>query len=465
MLRDRIRKMSREGAERIAERVHRDGCPPGPPWPAPKQLYDWIRHPVETMLDARQRYGDSFTLRFPGRERIVVTSEAAAIEAIFKSDPDELRAGEANAILEPILGPNSLLILDGPRHRRQRRLLTPPLHGERMHRYGEVMADVTNAVLDEAPVGYAFPIHTDTQRITLEVILRTVFGVEEGAERTRLRDLLTELIDGLANPLYLMPWAQVNLGPLTAYGRLEKRMNEVDSRIYDAISDRQHHGVEGRQDVLSMLVSARDEDGVAMTPQELRDEMMTLLVAGHETTATSLSWVCHRLIAHPDVAERAHEEVDRVVGKGPLDPNRIGELRYVEAVIRETLRLNPIISLVGRRLQQRTQLGSLDLPRGVVAAPCIYLTHRRPDLWPEPERFKPERFLGAHPSPFQYLPFGGGNRRCIGASFAIYEMKVVLATMLSRFRLHPAPGYRPKLVRRSITFAPSEGMPVVLRRR
>jgi cytochrome P450 len=214
-----------------------------------------------------------------------------------------------------------------------------------------------------------------------------------------------------------------------------------------------------------MLVGARDERGRPMTDAELRDEMMTMLLAGHETTATTLAWTFHRLTAHPEVRGRVVAEVDRVAGDGPLDPARVGELEYLDAFIRETLRLNPIIPIVGRKLQAPMRIGGLELDEGVMAAPCIYLTHRRPDVWPDPLRFDPDRFVGKKPSPYAWLPFGGGVRRCIGMAFALYELKVVLATVLSQFDVAPVRGERTKVVRRSITFAPSADMPIVLRRR
>jgi cytochrome P450 len=240
---------------------------------------------------------------------------------------------------------------------------------------------------------------------------------------------------------------------------------EVDEILFAEFARRRAAGRGRREDVLALLIEARDDAGRPMTDAELRDEMITLLVAGHETTATTLAWLFHQVLRRSDVLESLRAEISRVVGPGPVQPQHVAELEYLDAVIKETLRLNPILPVVGRRLGEPARIGGRDLPANVVAAPCIYLTHRRRDLWEEPERFAPERFLGKRPSPYEFFPFGGGVRHCLGAAFATYEMKIVVAEILSRVELRAAPGYTVRLVRRGITFAPSEGMPVVMERR
>jgi cytochrome P450 len=236
----------------------------------------------------------------------------------------------------------------------------------------------------------------------------------------------------------------------------------VDEILFAHIARRREAGCAGRDDVLAMLIEARDETGQPMSDVELRDELITLLVAGHETTATSLAWVFYRILRHPDVLEKLRAELRQVVGPGPVAPQHVAKLEYLDATIKETQRLNPILPLTGRRLQKPMCIGRRDLPAGAVAAPCIYLTHRRLDLWPDPERFDPERFVGKRPSPYEFFPFGGGVRYCLGAAFATYEMKIVLAQVLSRVALRPVPGHTVRVVRRGITFAPSAGMLVVL---
>jgi cytochrome P450 len=440
--------------------------PPGPRTPPILQVLRWLRRPIETMEECRRRYGDAFTLRFPGYAPLVFLSDPAAVRDVFAGSPDDLRAGEANRVLEPLVGPSSLLLLDGARHKRERRLLMPSFHGERMQLYGEVMQAVADRVIDAWPAGRPFPVHIETQRITLDVILRTVFGLDEGAALERLRDRLAELLAlGAASPLLMISWLQVDLGPLTSWRRLMRLGAEVDAILHAELARRRAAGRDGREDVLALLLEARDEDGRPMTDAELRDELITLLVAGHETTATTLAWVLHRILTHPEVRERLRAELARVGGGGAVAPGRVGELEYLDATIKETQRLMPIIPLVGRRLARPMRIGALALPAGVVAAPCIYLTHRRPEVWPDPERFAPERFLERRPSPWEFFPFGGGVRHCLGAAFATYEMKVVLARILARVELGAAPGYRARVVRRGISFAPSAGMPVVVERR
>jgi cytochrome P450 len=298
------------------------------------------------------------------------------------------------------------------------------------------------------------------QSITLDVILRTVFGVSEGP-LARLRALIIEMLALAANPLMLVDTFQVRLGPLTNWSRLEVVFGEIDGLLYREIARRRKEGCAGRTDIFSMLVEARYEDGRPMSDVELRDEMMTLLVAGHETTATALAWAIFRVHHTPGVHERLLAELRDVAGRGPIRDVHLPRLEYLDAVVKETLRLNPVIPLVGRRLQEPMTIGGVDLPRGVIAVPCVYLTHRRPDVWPEPERFRPERFLGLKPDPYQFFPFGGGVRRCIGAAFATFEMKIVLCQILSRVSLRAAPGSHVHVTVRAITFSPSGGMPVI----
>ncbi len=451
------------GAVRARSRYPR--LPAGPPEPAALQTAQWIARPTRFLERCRARYGRVFTMRLIAQEPFVSFSDPDAIKEIFTGSPDALHAGEANVVLEPILGEHSVLLLDGPRHLRQRRLLLPPFHGQRMRAYGETIREATLRSMAGWPRGRPFRAHDRTQAITLEVIQRAVFGIERDDEIETFGRALASLLDTIANPLLLIPAVQTDLGPWSPGAILARRLAELDALLFAQIRARQREGRAGREDILSMLVEAVDEDGARMTEQELRDELMTLLVAGHETTATSLAWTFHRLLEHPEALARAYEEVDAVFGGGPIDPDRVHELRWIDAVARETLRLNPVLPAVGRRLQTDLRIGGVDLPRGVVALPNIYLTHRDPRAWPEPERFDPSRFLDGKPSPYAFFPFGGGIRRCIGMAFALYEMQVALATILSRLTLLPAPGARVRLTRRAITFAPSEGMPLVVRDR
>lgn len=430
--------------------------PNGPRVPSLVQAVRWLRQPIAMLETCRRRYGDTFTLRFPGFDPLVLVSHPAAIKEVFSGDPNELRAGEANVVIAPFVGPDSVLLADGARHRRKRRLLMPPFHGERMQLYGDLMRTITDRAIDAWPLGRAFPIQEETQRITLDVILRAVFGLDEGAQMEALR---ARLVEGAAvvtdHPMLMMKWLQRDLGPLTAWGRVERLRDEADAILFAEFARRRRENRADRTDILSLLMGARDEDGQPMSDGELRDEMITLLLAGHETTATTLAWVTQYVLAHPAVHARLRAELLA----------NASDLPYLDAVIKETQRLMPIIPMVGRRLHTAMRIGGHDLPAGVVVAPCTYLVHRRPDLWDEPDVFVPERFLGKRPSPYEFFPFGGGARACLGAAFATFEMRIVLSRILTRVEMRAAPGYRVRVVRRGITFAPSQGMPVVVEQR
>jgi cytochrome P450 len=428
--------------------------PPGPTLPRLLQGLHFALRGLPFFEMCQRRYGDCFTIRMPFGPPYVLFTAPAAVREIFTGDGDELRAGEANVVLRPLLGVNSLLFLDGDRHARERRLMLPPFHGERMLAYADTMRAITDGVVDRWPVRRPFPIHPEMQAITLDVILRTVFGLEAETLAV-LRDLLRRWIASSLNPALLWPRLQVDFGRVSPWGRLVRLKREIDALLLAEIAHRRDAGAIERGDVLSLLLAARDEEGRPMRDEELLDEMITLLVAGHETTATALAWTFHHLLANPDVLEACRAEAR---GSG----GDFVRLPLLDAVVKETLRLNPVITEVGRRLTRPMRIGGRDIPAGVAVGPCIYLVHRRPDVWPDPDRFDPARFVGARPSPYEFLPFGGGARRCLGMAFALYEMKVVLATVLSRAELAPMRGYEMKVVRRSITMAPSRGMPVVV---
>ena len=431
--------------------------PHGPRIPTPVQLLRWVFAPLPFMHTCADRYGDTFTVRLSGFPPMVFFTDPAAVRQILTGDPGLFRAGRANRAFEVFFGPNSLLFLDGARHRRERRLLMPPFHGEQLRLHGEMICQIADRSIDAWPFGRAFPVLARLQDMTLEVILRVVFGATDEKRLFRLR---TALIEALAlmdvgNPLR----------PIKAWWRLGRVRRDIQGLLYDEIRRRRVEGTEERTDVLSMLIAARDEDGLPMRDEEVRDELFTLLAAGHETTATSLAWAIHRLLKHPDVQETARAEVASAIGDGPCPPpptaEQIARLAYLDAVIKETARLHPVVPIVVRQLETDHAVGSARLPAGCVAAPCIYLVHRRPDFWPEPNSFDPGRFPGTRPDPYAFFPFGGGVRHCLGAAFATYEMKIVLARVLSRVTLRPAPDYVLRVVRRGLALAPSSGLPVV----
>ncbi len=433
--------------------------PPGPPLPQAVQTGLWMYFPQEFMRRCAARYGDAFTVRLAGLPPLVFLADPEAIKDVFTADPHDLHAGEANGVLKPILGAHSLLLLDGDRHLHERKLMLPPFHGERMAAYGTIIGEITDRTLARIPARRRTAIHPYMQEITLDVILRAVLGVEEGGDYARLRELMRQAMSFGDHPILLLlvtrdgelrfPRLQQSLGTLSPWLRFRKISDEIDKLLYAEFARRRAaRDLSGRTDVLSMLMQARDEWGGRLSDEQLRDEMMTLLVAGHETSATTLTWAIWRLLSHPDVLARLRS----LHGQEAED--------YADAIVKETLRLNPIIPLVGRVVKKPTRIGGRTLPVGAVAAPCIYLAQRRAATWPDPERFDPDRFVGKKPSPYEWLPFGGGTRRCLGLAFAMYEMRIALPR-IARLPLRLAPGYRQRMTRRGITFAVSEGLPVI----
>lgn len=444
--------------------------PPGPRTPRFWQSLRYSLAPYDTVAMSTRRWGERYTVAALGQPgEMVVFTDPDAIKDIFTADGDDLRSGEATApILGPILGWNSILILDGARHHRERRLMGPPFHGERMHVYGRLMREIADRVIDSWTIGTPFPIHREMQSITLDVILRAVFGVDDGEAFTRVRGRVERFVlqaNGPSAPFIALRPFQIDLGRWTPWGRFVRNREAIRVVLLEEIARRRAEGTTGRTDILSLLVDARDEQGAPMRDEELLDEMFTLLMAGHETTATSLAWAFWHLLRHPDVLAKLRAEITRVVGDGPIEAQHLPQLEYLDAVVKETGRLTPVVTNVVRRLHVPARVGGLDLPAGVSVSACIYGTHHRADIWPDPERFHPERFLGVRPSPNTFFPFGGGVRRCIGAAFATYELKIVLAQVVARVDLRIAPGYRMRPVLRAITIAPSRGMPVVMERR
>jgi cytochrome P450 len=401
-------------------------------------------------LDAcHERCGDYFTLRPQPDRELVVTADPEAVRLVFTGDPDVLYAGEGNITLAPLLGPGSVLLLDGAEHLRHRRLLLPPFHGERMRAYGEVMEEAAMRRIAGWPSGRSFQVLPSMQAITLEVIMRAVFGFEDRERRKRIGGTLRRLLDSVASAprvLALALTANRN-GPLSPWRRFAALRERADELLYSEIAARRSAPEgEAGDDIFSLLLAARDPGGNPLSDSELRDELMTLLLAGHETTATALAWTFERLTRSPAVLDRL------------IAAEAAGDQSYLDAVVKETLRLRPVVPAVVRRLQAPIELGGWELPAGVNVAPSIYLLHRRPDIYPEPLEFRPERFLDDPPGTYEWIPFGGGVRRCLGASFAAFEMKVVIRAALRSRRLRARPGARPEgVTRRAITFAPSRG--------
>jgi cytochrome P450 len=435
--------------------------PPGPDLPTPLLLAHWFHRPYPFLDECARRFGDAFTIRLPSMPPAVVYHHPDVIKEMFSQGPEDVHAGEANRVLRPFLGKYSLLVLDGAEHIRQRKLLLPPFHGERMASYGARIIDVTERSLARWPERRRFPVHTHLQAITMDIILRIVFGLEDEAALAPMRERLVAILDQGSIPWLLVPAFQRDLGPWSPWGKFVRAVQSADELLYAEIRRRRAEGAQGRDDVLSLLLDVRDEDGKPMSDEELRDELVTLLVAGHETTATSLSWALRWILDNPAFEARLLRELS----EGEPTPERLGKLPLLDAAVRETLRLQPVVPMVGRVLQRPMRVGAHDLDRGTPVLLSIYLTQRRPDLYPDPKRFDPDRFLRHKYGPSEWLPFGGGIRRCLGMAFALYEMKMVLGTVLSRAALRLPLFGRVREVRRSITIAPSRGMPLVLERR
>jgi cytochrome P450 len=422
--------------------------PPGPRLPKWMQTAGFLFAPVPFIETCRRRYGDVVTFSSLFDSRFVMVFDPELVKQVFRGSPEQLRAGEANALLGPVVGERSVLLLDGAEHLRQRKLLLPPFHGERMRAYEQVMREAADRVIDSWPIGEEIVLLRSMQSLTLEVIARAVFGVDQSERRAELIKRVRAMIDPVGSRfgLLIMVFSRSRRGESKRVEEFEARRRAVDELIFGEIADRRDQAdLEEREDVLSMLLQARDEDGDPMTDQELRDELVTLLVAGHETTATGLAWAFERLVRHPGGLERLTDD------------------SYAEAVAQETLRLRPPIPIVARRVVgEPFSLGGRAIPVGVMIAPCIYLVHRRPDVYPDPYAFRPERFLERAPETYTWLPFGGGMRRCIGASFAVLEMSAVLRTVARGLRLAPASPEPERVSRRAIVFAPSRGGSVVV---
>jgi cytochrome P450 len=459
--------------------------PPGPPEPMVLQVARILRDPYAFFEQCRRDHGDVFTTRFAG-EPYVWLADPELVKWVF-TRPREVFV-HANDRAAMVAGERSVLFMDNNQHRRERHMLMPAFHGNRMRSYGETMRDVTHSAVAAWSEGKPFAVHSELQAITSKVILANVFGMSEGLQMVRLQRAMKEFLNRGMTPMQFGITMLVN--PAAVRDRLVRQGQlpsndfrhklrralvpfqvladarvEIDQVLFAEIARCREQADPERGDILAMLVGARDEQGEPMTDEELRDELLTLLIAGHETTATTLSWALHHILRTAGVAEKIVAELDAVFADGPLDPAKFDQLRYLKAVINETLRLSPIALGVLRRLGAPTTIAGHELPAGTVIAPCIYLMHRNPNLWDAPESFQPERFLARDPSPFVFFPFGGGTRRCVGLEFARYQMRVVLAQIFRSVSPAAAPGFRVRPEMRGFTVGPSVDMPIVVRAR
>lgn len=438
----------------MTKREMRDVLPPGPSVPGVLQMIATWKRPAASVERLRQRYGKRVTVKLPFQPPFVILSDPDDIKALFTAPPDAVHPGEGARILEPIVGRHSVILLDEAPHLEQRKLLLPAFHGEKMQRLTELMTELAEREVASWPREQPIELHPRLQRVTLEIILRAVFGLEQGRRLDDLRDVLTAVLAFAESPLSVIQGAQQKLRWLPTVRRLNALFERTDELLFDLIDERRAESGEGapeRDDILAMLLEARHEDGSPMSPQELRDELMTALVAGHETTASQLAWAFERISRHPEVAARLTAEIDG------------GESEeYLTATVNEVLRLRPVLPNAEPRLTKKPiKIGDFTYPAGVALLASAMLVHHDPDIYPEPFEFRPERFVGRQPGTYTWLPFGGGRRRCLGASFALLEMKIVLRAVFEHCQLEPVGG-RETTRRRSITFSPSRGATVRL---
>jgi cytochrome P450 len=418
--------------------------------PKPLQTARLLARPLPFFEYCRRRYGGTFTVRVLRTGTFVFISDADSIKRLFAADKVNTIAPGRALILEPLLGAKSVLLLEGDEHMRRRKLMLPPFHGERMRSYEATIAEATREQLERMPVGEPFALHPHMQAITLDVIMAAVFGVG-GERRDELRERLVRILAVTNSPVAV----GLTLGRLTRLPPLRKvieTVEEVDELLAAEIRARRADPeVSEREDILSMLIEARFEDGTQMDDRELRDQLMTLLVAGHETTATALAWTFDQLFRNPETHQRLVEEVTD------------GGTEYLDAVIEESLRIRPVVPFTGRELLEAGEYGGYELPAGTVVMAGIYLAQTNPDAYPDPRAFRPERFLADDaPESFANIPFGGGTRRCLGASFALMEMRIALRELLLNADLRPADDSPEKPTRRNVTLSPKNGTRAVL---
>jgi cytochrome P450 len=409
------------------------------------QTARWLLRPISFLESCRRRFGDAFSVHFLGfKSPMVMLADPDSIKALYGNSQHGLPPGRTLALL-PILGPGSLLLLEGRDHLARRKLMLPPFHGARMREYEATVREVVAADVERWPEGEPFAIHPRMQRVTLEVILRAVFGVTDERRRDALADRLNGLLSDTASAgLQFGVLLSRRFGTRDPMIPLQERRREIDAMLDVEIAERR---ADPREDILSMLVAARFEDGEPLDDAEIRDQLMTLLLAGHETTATGLAWTFDLLVRHPDALDRLASDPD--------------DQAYVRAVVTESLRLRPVVPLAGRRLAAPLTVDGYELPPGTDVTPAIWLAHTRADRYPEPFAFRPERFLNGASSTFSWIPFGGGVRRCIGAAFAEMEMRVALTEILRRRTIRAASSRAERVARRNVTFSPAGGTRIV----
>lgn len=436
------------------------------------QQIQWVADPVGYMEKAVRKYPDIFTAKIVGfGGSIVFVNEPQAIQQILTNDRKQFSApGELNGILKPILGDASVIMLDGDRHKKRRQLVMPSFHGSRMQNYGQLVFEITTKVFKNLDINKtqnrSFTVREAMQDISLQIILQAVFGLYEGDRCQQLKKLMSQMTELFNSPFtsaaLFFPSLQKDFGAWSPWGNFVRQKEQIDKLIYLEIAERRAHPDPSRTDILAMLLSASDEEGKGMTDLELHDELLALLLAGHETTATAMSWALYWIHHLPDIKEKLWQELKSVTD--PTDWMSIFRLPYLTAVCNETLRIHPVAMLTFPRVvQEPMELLGYKLESNTIVLGCIYLLHHREELYPNAELFKPERFLDRQFSPYEFMPFGGGVRRCVGEALAQFEMKIVLATILANYDLELAEHKPVKPQRRGVTLAPAGGIKMNLK--
>ncbi len=435
----------------------------GPKNPPLLQLIQWLRDPLAYMERNSKEFGAVFLGYFSGQPCVMVSSPEGLQEILTNSA--FTAPGKLNELARPLLGSNSLILLSDPEHKNRRKLLMPTFHGDRLFSYGKIIQEITEKVIGNCKQDEPFDVRESMQKITLRVILKAVFGLQEGERLETLKTALVKRFEmtakGIGSTLIFLPFLRKDWGKLSPWGRVMAQQRYCDQLIYEEIRDRRANPDNDRIDILNLLITATDEAGEGLNDEELRDELMTLLFAGHETTATALSWALYLIHNHPDVHQKLMEELASI---GPdFDPITVFKLPYLTAICNETLRLYPVAMLTFFRQAERpTSLMGYELTANTVVVGSIYLNHRRPDIYPEPEKFNPDRFLKNQYSAYEFIPFGAGSRRCIGDALAKFEMKLVLATLLTQVKLQPhSPKHPLKPLRRGALLAMESGFTMV----
>lgn len=442
--------------------------PDGPKTPRLLQNLQFATDPLGYMESSAERYGDIFTTKafaFHSNSTLM-TSNPEALKRILTNDTKDLEApSELNEIVVPWLGDYSMLFIEGETHRRQRQLVMPPFHGERMRSYAQAICDITETVMAKQMFGKPLVAREIMRDVSLQVMMRVVLGFYQGERWEKFQQLMHTLMNHFQNPLMLVtgffPFLHQDLGLLTPWGRFLYLRGEMDKLLYAEIKERRENPNPEAIDVLSLLMSARDEAGNPMTDKQLRDQVITLLFVGHENTSTAIAWSLYWVHKQPEIREKLLQELDSL-GES-TEPMDIVRLPYLTAVCNETLRMSSVNMLTsGRIVRSPIELMGYRLEPGTALFGSIYLTHRREDLYPEPNQFKPERFLERQFSPYEFLPFGGGIRSCIGASLAQFEMKLALATVLSRYQLALNDSKPEKLQGRGVVLVPAGGVKMLV---